>query len=53
MRIPRIYHDSQGKSHFGEVDIPLSDSGPIGLLSERFNAGQVIFRETPADYDFK
>ncbi|MBU2978937.1 hypothetical protein [Alteromonas sp. C1M14] len=53
MKIKRIYHDDEGKSHFGEVDIPLSDGGPIGLLSERFDAGTVIFRETPADYDFK
>lgn len=53
MIISRIYNDSKGKSHFGEVDIPLADGGPIGLLSERFTAGNVIFRETPADYDFK
>ncbi len=53
MIIKRIYNDEEGKSHFGEVEIPLSDGGPIGLLSERFDAGSVIFRETPADYDFK
>ena len=53
MKIPSIYNDSEGKSHFGEIDIALSDGGPIGLLSERFPAGNVIFRETPADYDFK
>lgn len=53
MLIARIFNDDEGKSHFGEVDIPLKDGGPIGLLSERFDAGTVIFRETPADYDFK
>lgn len=53
MKITRIYNDAEGKSHFGEVEIPLSDGGPIGLLSERFDAGTVIFRETPSDYDFK
>ncbi len=53
MLIKRIYNDDEGKSHFGEVDIPLADGGPIGLLSEKFPAGSVIFRETPADYDFK
>ncbi len=51
--IPRIYNDKEGKSHFGEVKVALSDGGPIGLLSEKFNAGKVIFRETPANYDFK
>ena len=45
MLISRIYNDDEGKSHFGEVDIPLQDGGPIGLLSERFDAGTVIFRE--------
>lgn len=53
MIIPRIYNDEDGKSHFGEIDIELKDGGPIGLLSEKFPAGSVIFRETPADYDFK
>lgn len=53
MKIDRIYNDNQGKSHFGEVNIALADGGPIGLLSEKFPAGTVIFRETPADYDFK
>lgn len=53
MKIPRIYNDEQGLSHFGEVEIDLKDGGPIGLLSEKYSAGTVIFRETPADYDFK
>jgi hypothetical protein len=53
MIIPRIYNDEQGLSAFGQVEIELADSGPIGLLSEKFAAGSVIFRETPADYDFK
>jgi hypothetical protein len=53
MLIPRIYNDEQGRSAFDEVDVELADGGPIGLLSKRFPAGSVIFRETPADYDFK
>ncbi|WP_414830568.1 hypothetical protein [Alteromonas sp. H39] len=53
MKIPRIYHDKHGKSHFGYADVPLADGGPIGLLSEKFAADKIIFRETPADYDFK
>jgi len=53
MKIARIYNDEHGKSHFGEVDIPLSDGGPIGLLSEKYSVDKIIFRETPADYDFK
>ena len=53
MQFTRIYNDDQGKSHFGEVNIDVHDGGSIGMLSERFDAGQMIFRETTADYDFK
>lgn len=53
MIVPRIYADEAGNSVFGEIDIPLADGGPIGLLSDRSKAGDVIFRETPAEYDFK
>ena len=30
MKIPRIYNDADGKSHFGEAEIPLKVGGPIG-----------------------
>ena len=53
MQIDRIYADEQGNSHFGSLDIELTDGGPIGMLSQKYPAGSVIFRETPADYDFK
>lgn len=53
MKFTRIYNDEEGKSHFGELELELKDGGPIGFLSERFPAGDIIFRETPSDYDFK
>lgn len=53
MLIPRIYNDSEGLSAFDEVEVPLADGGAIGFLSKKFEAGSVIFRETPADYNFK
>lgn len=53
MIVPRIYADDVGNSVLGEIDIPLRDGGPIGLLSSKSAAGDVIFRETPADYDFQ
>ena len=40
------------ETHFGEFDIPLSDSGEIGMLSQLHKATGIIFRETPGDYDF-
>lgn len=52
MKVTRVYSDSDGESHFGEFDIPLKDSGQIGLLSQLQKATGLIFRETPGDYDF-
>jgi hypothetical protein len=53
MIVPRIYADKEGNSVLGNIDIALADGGPIGLLSSKSKAGDVIFRETPSDYDFK
>ncbi len=52
MKITRIYTDTAGETHFGEVDIPLKDAGAIGLLSELEEATGIIFRETLGDYDY-
>lgn len=53
MNFTRIFNDDQGKSHFGDLNIDVRDGGPIGFLSERFPVGEMMFRETPSDYDFK
>lgn len=52
MKVTRVYADAAGESHFGEVDIPLQDAGPIGRLSEHYPAKSIIFRENDPDYDF-
>ncbi|MFZ0547570.1 MAG: cupin domain-containing protein [Candidatus Promineifilaceae bacterium] len=52
MKITRIYSDSNGESHFEDIDIPLADSGEIGTLSRIQKATGIIFRETAGDYDF-
>ena len=52
MKIYKIYSDSEGESHFGEIELPLKDSGAIGFLSETLPATGIIFRETPGDYDY-
>ena len=52
MRITRLYTGTDGESHFEDLDIPLHPGGPIGDLSRTFKATGVIFRETPADYDY-
>jgi hypothetical protein len=52
MKIIRIYTGDDGESHFEDMEIPLNDAGPIGRLSDLQKATGVIFRETPADYDY-
>ena len=52
MKITRIIADTAGESRFEHLDITLRDAGTIGRLSERLDATGVIFRETPADYDY-
>lgn len=52
MQITRITTDEHLVSRFETVDIPLTDAGTIGRLSEPTRCTGVIFRETSADYDF-
>ena len=51
-RVTRVYATPDGVSHFAEIEVALADAGPIGRLSEPVAALGVVFRETPADYDF-
>ena len=52
MHITRIFTGADGESHFEDIEIELEDGGPIGKLSKFQKATGVIFRETPADYDY-
>ena len=52
MRVTRIATGADGETHFDDVEIPLSDAGSIGRLSDMVPATGVVFRETPADYDY-
>ena len=52
MTITRVYSDSDGDSHFEDVDISLQNAGEIGLLSDASPAEAVIFRENAPDYDY-
>lgn len=51
MRVTRVYADTEGESHFADVDIPLADRGPLGSMSECLPAHGVIFRENEPGYD--
>lgn len=52
--ITRIYSDAAGESHFEDLDVPLTDKGEIGFLSDAIEVKTILFREVlPAyDYDF-
>ena len=52
MHVTRISTGADGETHFSEVEIPLADAGSIGRLSELLPATGIVFRETPADYDY-
>jgi len=52
MKITRIYPDTDGETHFEDIDILLEDSGNIGMTSRLQNASGIIFRETSGDYDY-
>lgn len=52
MKVTRVYSDKNGDSQFEEISIPLNDSGEIGLLSEKYKAEHISFREVIPEYDF-
>jgi quercetin dioxygenase-like cupin family protein len=52
MQYTRIYTDERGNSRFEDVAVDLESKGPIGSLSEAFEVRNLIFRETPPDYDY-
>jgi len=51
MKIHRLYADDKGETHFANVEVELTQSGPAGRTSARLPATGIIFRETPASYD--
>lgn len=51
-KVTRIYSDTNGDSCFEEVEIPLTESGEIGSLSDLIPATGVVFREVLPDYDY-
>ncbi len=52
MKVTKIYSDSDGESHFGELEIELKDAGEIGRLSELYPVKNIIFRENDRDYNY-
>ena len=52
MKITRVYSGDDGESHFEDVEVPLTDHGPLGCISELQVATGIVFRETDGSYDF-
>ena len=52
MKVVRIYTGPDNKSHFEDLQIPLKDSGKVGLVSELMKATGVVFRDTAGDYNY-
>ena len=52
MRITRIWADGAGESHYGDVEVELKPSGPLGRMSEPLAVTSMILRENEPGYDF-
>ena len=51
-QITRVYSDSNGDSHFEDIEIPLKEAGSVGRLSNMISAKGIIFREVEPSYDW-
>lgn len=52
MKYTRVYADSNGESHFDDIEITLEDNGDIGHLSAPLPAQSVVFRRNDPNYDY-
>ncbi len=50
MNVVRLYTGPDGRSHFADVSIDLTESALAGRLSNPWAATGVQFREVPGDY---
>ena len=51
-QVTRVYSDINGDSHFQDVEIPLTESGNVGWLSQELPAKGLVFREVEPSYDW-
>jgi hypothetical protein len=52
MKITRLYVDAQGETHFDETEVEWKEQNKGGRMSARLPATGIIFRQSPADYDY-
>ena len=51
-QITRVYSDSNGDTHFEDIEMPLTQAGNVGQLSNVLPATGIIFREVEPSYDW-
>src|SRR5437867_3658116 len=51
-QVTRVYSDSNGDSHFEDIEIQLKEAGSVGRLSDVLPAKGVVFREVGQSYDW-
>lgn len=52
MLVTRIYHDAAGESHYEDMDIGLSEQGPLGTTSIPIPVTSLIMRENASGYAY-
>src|SRR3954468_10256794 len=51
IRVHNLYCDSNGESHWRDINIEWENEGPEGKTSARQFANGIIFRQTQAEHD--
>ncbi len=51
MRIHNLYVDSNGESHWRDIDVDWQEERNFSKYSKRMPATGIIFRQTASDYD--
>lgn len=51
MQVVRIFTGDDGRSHFEDMEVPLTDRGAMGRISGLWPGQGVLFREVDGDYD--
>jgi hypothetical protein len=51
VKVTRVYTGDDGRSHFEECEIELSEQGLSGSMSQMWQAQGVIFRSVDGSYD--
>ena len=52
MNIARIYGDEAGESHYQDIEVEFTASGPLGRMAEPLPVSSMILRENEPGYDY-